>query len=502
MRAYLSAPLPCSVLLCIATLLVLASDRTAAAPIDPVSTAATSYILIGWNDLGMHCSNKRYADIAVLPPYNTVWAQMVRVGNRSTLPALVGAPNTATYSIEGNTYSVGKTDFWSYETPLFGVSLPDNVGLHGKGLTGSLDWNTDHFEAIGIPITPYTDADLVHEQPYQLGLLKAYDASASLLATTEIVTPVSNEMMCSDCHVPLTGETVEMAILRRHDAENGTALLSQRPVLCAKCHASNALGMPGLPGLPSLSQAMHQQHAEQTNNCYKCHPGPNTQCLRDVMSQQHSMTCQNCHGSVLNVATTIEQGRQPWLQEPRCGTCHGAAYSESPNTLYRNSKGHGGLYCEACHNSPHAILPTREERDNRQVVRLQSFAGTLKRCDVCHGYVPWAPGPHGLYPTGVEEPTTASALGPMLRVAPNPAVTSAEIHYRAMDNRPVRLAVYDVRGRLVKLLTTRAQTPGDHALVWDGTGSNGARVAPGVYLCRLESGGTQVTTRLVLEARQ
>jgi hypothetical protein len=491
-----------SVLALVTALLMTAPGRTTAAPAEIASTAATSYILIGWNDLGMHCSNKRFADLAVLPPYNTVWAQLVRVGNRTTLPALVGSPSTATYVIENNTYSVGKTDFWSYETQLFGVSLPDNVGLHGKGLSGSLDWTTNHFEAIGIPITPFVDADLVHEQPYQLGLLKAFDSVGNLLASTEIVTPVSNEMMCSDCHVPLAGETVEMAILRRHDNENGTSLLSQRPVLCAKCHASNALGMPGLPGLPSLSLAMHQQHAEETNNCYKCHPGPNTQCLRDVMSQKHAMTCQNCHGSVLDVATSIENGRQPWLQEPRCGTCHGAAFSEAANTLYRNSRGHGGLYCEACHNSPHAILPTREERDNRQVVRLQSFAGTLKRCDVCHGYVPWGAGPHGLYPTGVEEPTTASALRPMVRVAPNPAVTATEVHYRAMDNKPLRLAVYSVNGRLVKLLTTHAQTPGDHTLVWDGTDQGGGRAAPGVYLCRLDSGGTQVTARVVLEARQ
>ena len=116
-------------------------------------------------------------------------------------------------------------------------------------------------------------------------------------------------MTCNACHHPNAGETVEHAILRLHDSEEGTNLVNSRPVLCANCHGSNALGMPGNPNLPSLSLAMHQQHAEETNDCYKCHPGPNTQCLRDVMSQHYGMTCQNCHGNTLNVATTIENGR-------------------------------------------------------------------------------------------------------------------------------------------------------------------------------------------------
>ncbi len=58
---------------------------------------------------------------------------------------------------------------------------------------------------------------------------------------------------------------------------------SGNPVLCAGCHADPALGMAGNPDLPSLSAAMHGKHAKtRHNDCYACHPGPNTQCLRDV----------------------------------------------------------------------------------------------------------------------------------------------------------------------------------------------------------------------------
>jgi hypothetical protein len=476
---------------------------------EPVSAAEASpppqlgdYVLIGWNDLGMHCSNQRFADLAVLPPYNNVWATLIRRGSASSLPQVVGPGFSVSYSIEGNTYSVGKTDFWSWEDRLFGVQLPDNIGLHGKGLTGTLDWSTNHFAAEGIPLTPFTDADLIHEQPYQLGNLQAFDAQNNLLASTQIVVPVSNEMTCNACHVPQSGETVEHAILRRHDGEEGTHLVNQRPVLCANCHASNALGLPGNPNLPSLSLAMHSLHAEETDNCYLCHPGPTTQCLRDVMSQQYGLTCQSCHGHMRDVATSIENGRQPWRQEPRCETCHGASYAEMPNTLYRNSNnGHGGLFCETCHNSPHAILPSREERDNRQMVALQGHAGTLRQCTVCHGVYPSAPGPHGYYPTGVQEPGQTADLRARVRVMPNPARESTEINYRVADSSPIRLAVFDAAGREVRVLTDRSQTPGDHTLVWDGKGPDGQAAPSGVYFVRLRTGGESATARVVKVSR-
>jgi hypothetical protein len=461
------------------------------APATPLGT----HVLLGWNDLGMHCSNKWFRDLAVLPPYNTLYAQVLRRGSVTEPPVLLGSGYRLTYEFEDNTYSVGKTDFWSYEDLLFGVQLPDNVGLTGKGMTGTLDWTADHYEAPGTPLTPFIDSDLLHEQPYQIALLAAYDPQDVLLATTEIVAPVSNEMTCSNCHAT-PGETVELSILRRHDDDSGTQLVQERPVLCARCHASNALGMPGLPELKSLSESMHGHHASITDDCYQCHPGPNTQCLRDVMSQRYGLTCQTCHGHMRDVAQSIDQGRRPWLDEPRCGTCHGASYSEPPGTLYRHSNnGHGGLYCSACHSSPHAILPSREERDNRQNVVLQGYAGTLRSCDVCHGFFPSAPGPHGLLPTGFDD-SSAPPSTARLSAAPNPLFATTEIQYRVVDRSPIRLAIYDVTGRQVRVLTSRAQSPGDHTLVWDGTSESGMRVAPGIYFCRLETGGETAVVRL------
>lgn len=355
--------------------------------------SADEYIIIGWNDLGMHCSNENFSSIVILPPYNNILAQVIKKGDANTLPQIITTGMRITYEIPGNTYSVGKTDFWNYEDLLFGVTLLADIGLQGHGLTGELESVGTHYTVEGVPLTPYTDADLVHEDPFQLGLLKLYDQSNNLVATTQPVIPVSNEINCvsSGCH------SSEQNILNEHEDEGGFNP-NNLPILCANCHASNALGMAGNPNLPSLSEAIHKKHGDKTNNCYKCHPGPNTQCYRDVMKTEHNFTCQTCHGSVKNVGESISNGREPWFEEPSCGApqCHGSQYAEEPGKLYRQSHGHGGLLCSACHGEPHAILPSENPRDNVQNIALQGYAGTLNKCEVCHGVTPSGAGPHGI----------------------------------------------------------------------------------------------------------
>jgi hypothetical protein len=89
-----------------------------------------------------------------------------------------------------------------------------------------------------------------------------------------------------------------------------------------------------------------------------------------------------------------DENRTPWVTEPRCGNCHDSQYAENSGTLYRFSTGHGGLYCESCHNSTHAILPSREARDNLQAIALQGYEGTIGKCTVCHLTEPASGGPH------------------------------------------------------------------------------------------------------------
>jgi hypothetical protein len=218
-------------------------------------------------------------------------------------------------------------------------------------------------------------------------------------------------MHCDYCHYDhgpgnedIATGVVEQNILTKHDSEKAGAyppghegaLMTRRPVLCAECHASNALGAPGVAGLPSLSNAVHEKHdgivPDTLQGCYNCHPGPQTRCLRDVMSTSYQIYCVDCHGTMLNVS----RNANPWLVEPRCDNaqCHGSTYHQD-QPLYRNSKEHGGVYCEGCHDSTHAIAPSREPNDAIKFVEWQGRSGKIK-CTVCHATWPTAPGPHGL----------------------------------------------------------------------------------------------------------
>ncbi|HRA66468.1 MAG TPA: hypothetical protein PL187_10635, partial [Caldilinea sp.] len=40
--------------------------------------ANDEYVVLGWNDLGMHCYNRDFQNLAVLPPYNNLWAQVIK----------------------------------------------------------------------------------------------------------------------------------------------------------------------------------------------------------------------------------------------------------------------------------------------------------------------------------------------------------------------------------------------------------------------------------------
>jgi len=247
-------------------------------------------------------------------------------------------------------------------------------------------------------------------------------------------------------------------VLKLHDYKHKTTLESRTPVLCASCHYSAALdlaktGPQGAQvGKPTLSAAMHRHHGslkdaggnalfpangttEQT--CYQCHPGKTTQCMRGAMGTEAGISCTNCHGSMAAVGNPA---RKPWQDLPACQSCHtgdalnhlsgndvvmasdgirlrqafrssdsiatpikatNTRFAENANTLFRNSKGHGGVACEGCHGSTHAIWPAKTN-DNVAAQQLQGHSGTLSDCSVCHTSLPVTAngGPHGMHNVG------------------------------------------------------------------------------------------------------
>jgi hypothetical protein len=212
-------------------------------------------------------------------------------------------------------------------------------------------------------------------------------------------------------------------------------------------HASKMTGFSDAPVAPGGSVP-----APTVQACYQCHPGASTQCLRGAMTTK--VDCQNCHGGMAAVGggTVLRAGgsidgandghaRRPWQDLPRCQSCHAGdavskttvasgpplaadgirfvnafasgdasaspilatntRFAENAGKLYRKSKGHGGLACEACHGSTHAIW-SGNANDDVAATQLQGHAGTISECSTCHAAAPanGLGGPHGMHPVG------------------------------------------------------------------------------------------------------
>jgi len=68
---------------------------------------------------------------------------------------------------------------------------------------------------------------------------------------------------------------------------------------------------------------------------------------------------------------------------------------------------------------------------------------------------------------------------------PNPFNPATTIKFRIPKETRVQIAIFDITGRLVKILIDNVLPAGEHITVWDGTDENGIRVSSGVYIYRM-----------------
>ena len=96
---------------------------------------------------------------------------------------------------------------------------------------------------------------------------------------------------------------------------------------------------------------------------------------------------------------------------------------------------------------------------------------------------------------GVESPTLGLALG---HSWPNPARGSLTLPFALPAAAHVRIALYGVDGREVRVLVDAPMNAGRHELGWDARDSRGSPVAAGVYFVRLVSGSAALERRVTL----
>lgn len=111
-----------------------------------------------------------------------------------------------------------------------------------------------------------------------------------------------------------------------------------------------------------------------------------------------------------------------------------------------------------------------------------------------------ATGNHGLAVINCEDVIDVTSPGlaspdafALLSTAPNPFNPTTEIHYSLGRAREVVLSVFDVGGRLIRVLADGPQAAGEHGLVFDGTG-----LASGMYFVALEGAGRHDVRKVLL----
>jgi hypothetical protein len=92
-----------------------------------------------------------------------------------------------------------------------------------------------------------------------------------------------------------------------------------------------------------------------------------------------------------------------------------------------------------------------------------------------------------------DDPPASPAAFALYQNYPNPFNPSTVITYELPGDGPVTLTVYDVLGRVVRLLVNERQDAGVHEMIFDGSS-----LAAGVYYYRLQAGLHSGTRALLL----
>lgn len=98
--------------------------------------------------------------------------------------------------------------------------------------------------------------------------------------------------------------------------------------------------------------------------------------------------------------------------------------------------------------------------------------------------------------TGVGDPGSGGPSALRANV-PNPFSGSTRIRFDLAEGGEVWLAVYDVRGRLVRTLADGSLAAGGHDMGWAGVTDGGSKAAPGVYFFVLKASGYTAARRMV-----
>jgi len=81
--------------------------------------------------------------------------------------------------------------------------------------------------------------------------------------------------------------------------------------------------------------------------------------------------------------------------------------------------------------------------------------------------------------------------------SPNPARGEVSLRYTLPRDATASLAIFDVGGRRVRLLSSGTQTAGEHVIAWDLRDDAGRKVGGGLYFAQLRTDERELTQKLL-----
>ena len=114
----------------------------------------------------------------------------------------------------------------------------------------------------------------------------------------------------------------------------------------------------------------------------------------------------------------------------------------------------------------------------------------------------WSSNVNGFYVSpdaidAVEEKTKTPEGFVLEQNYPNPFNPSTEIKYTVPSTGFVTLKIYDIQGRLIRVLYDGNQTAGSYSLRWDGKDESGQNVSSGIYVYKLSFKNSQGQTTVI-----
>lgn len=101
-------------------------------------------------------------------------------------------------------------------------------------------------------------------------------------------------------------------------------------------------------------------------------------------------------------------------------------------------------------------------------------------------------------PVANDDPTVP-VVSETITCYPNPFRGSTNIKIRQIDNSPTTVAIYNLRGQLIRTVVNNQKlSPGEHSFTWDGRTNSGQPAAAGIYFFKMVSGKYSATRKMIL----